>query len=50
MVPPADVERLCEAGAAAVFPVGSNLLDIPARSMEVLMARGQQSNPAVADG
>ena len=42
IIPPADVERLVGAGAAAVFPPNSNLLEIPARMREVLAARDRQ--------
>lgn len=36
IIPDADVSRLHDAGAAAVFPVGSNPLEIPGRLRELL--------------
>lgn len=39
IIPPGDVAAMHEAGAVAVFPPNSNLLDIPVRLRELLDAR-----------
>ncbi len=50
IVPSGDIAALRAAGAVAVFPPGSNLLDIPIRLRELLDGRNSQNPAEVSHG